>query len=198
MRPGISLQAWRMVDACVESSDRVCQSFVTVSPSRENPCSTSQEDAGQCIISQYLNISLSNLCHLPGADRKSIPIRASGLDMPIAYHHVIGSRFFVDIVRVLRYSSSSSELALVPKSSRVRKRLSCIDKLVNCIFRINVCQSSPTQSLKPKIVIQVLQSWMACNMLSIVPARQVEQHQPISQAISLTEGMLACTLDGAL
>ena len=69
---------------------------------------------------------IEQLIYIPGADRKSIAIQASGLEMPIAYHHAIGSRFFVDIVGVLRYSSSLSEAASVPKSSRAEKRLSCV------------------------------------------------------------------------
>jgi hypothetical protein len=69
------------------------------------------------------------LQYIPGADRELIAIWASGLEMPIAYHHVIELRLFVDIVGVLRYSlssSSSPEMVSMPKSSRVEKRLSCI------------------------------------------------------------------------
>jgi hypothetical protein len=45
MRPGISLHAWRTVDARVDFSESPCRSLLTVSPPREKPRSTSQEDA---------------------------------------------------------------------------------------------------------------------------------------------------------
>lgn len=61
---------------------------------------------------------------LPGADKKSIAIRARGFESPIAYHHFKGSRPLVEIVGVFKYSLSLSMVVSVPKLSNSVKKLS--------------------------------------------------------------------------
>ena len=67
---------------------------------------------------------VNRIMDLPGADKKSIAIRARGFESPIAYHHFKGSRPLVEIVGVFKYSSSSSMVVSVPKSSNSVKKSS--------------------------------------------------------------------------
>ena len=73
-------------------------------------------------INQLRNAVLIGIKALPGADKKSIAIQARGFESPMAYHHFKGLRPLVEIVGVFKYSSSSSIVVSVPKSSSSVKK----------------------------------------------------------------------------
>ena len=114
IKPAIRDHKWRTVAARVDLSERLWRSFVTVSPSRENPHSTSHKDAKGKYQLSSLKPERNNT---PGADRKSNAMFSSGIS-PSRYHHCIGSKFAgLEMGGVRRKSSSSSLSSSLPKLS---------------------------------------------------------------------------------
>ena len=103
---------------------------------------------------------------------------------------------------MFKYSSSSSVVESVPKSSNSSKKLSRVGPCLYFIEYNGLESGGKGNALKSNLKIarkgRIPSRCEACSMMTTALGEQYVPHLSILQASSLTGNMTACILDGAL